>query len=194
MKSESSFEKGRKLAYIELGEFLATFEHITHSFKDCISGMLHHKGLSDSNYSEILLNKLTAEPLKSILSAMIAHHFDEENQYFLNKVLSEYSNLIEIRNIVIHSFWAIGVGVEDYNKVSLIGIKTRNSKKGVEHYNLNFELSDIEEINSINKSFNELVYNIKMDIEKNNIKLKSKYENEFESGRFKRIINKLKTA
>lgn len=171
----SDFEKGRKLAYIELGQFLTTFEHITHSFKDCITVMLKVNGLEDEKYSEILLNKLTAEPLKSILQAMIAYHFDEENKLFLNKLINEYSNLIEIRNIVIHSFWAIGIGGEDFNEVSLIGIKTRNSKKGVENYNLAFELSDIREINSINESFSELLFNLQKDINNDDVIIKNKY-------------------
>jgi len=187
-----NYEKGQKLAHIELGRFLATFEHTTHYFKDCIQFILEDNGLKNSDYAEILLNRLTAEPVKSILQGMIAYRFSDNNQSILNKVITQYSYLIEIRNVVIHSYWAIGVGIEEDKSVSLIGIKTRNSKKGITHFNLDLELEDFHEINEMNENFCMLICDLKNTIVDEEDKIKTLCENGLQEIDFKILIQRFK--
>ncbi len=152
---DDGFDKGQDLAFLELGKFLARFEYTTHSFREIIGEILKRKGLSEKIYSDILLAKLTAEPIFTYLQAMTPYYFQNNNITFVNDILVQFKYLIEIRNIIIHSYWAIGVGIQDYNEVTMIGIKQRVSKSGIAHYDLDFEIKEIRAINTTTQAFSE---------------------------------------
>lgn len=163
---ESSYEKGEKIAFQELGKFLATFEHTAHTFRENISFILKEDGLQNKIYSDILLNRLTAEPISTIFQTMIYYHFDKQRQIFLNDVIKEFKDLIEVRNIVIHCYWIIGVGFDDESRVSMYGLKQKNSKAGAIHYNLNLEIEEVKKLNKVCNDFCELCHAIQNRMER----------------------------
>ena len=63
---EKEFTDNRNLVYTELGKFNVIFEQITHSFKTAIKDILINGGLKNKSYADCLLDKLTADPIKSI--------------------------------------------------------------------------------------------------------------------------------
>ncbi len=190
--SSNTINKGRDKAFIELGKFLALFEHITYYFKDCIGEILKYNGLNNSEYSDILLSKLTAEPIKTIFQGMVPYHFNENQVINVNKILSEYSNLIEIRNIIIHCYWAIGVSPDNHLDVSLYGIKSKASKKGISLYNLNLGLNDLKDINRKVIQFSELIWSLKESIEKGENEVSNFSLDKLLQIQLKSIINRLK--
>jgi hypothetical protein len=156
---ESNYERGQNLAYQELGRFLANFEHTAHTFRDNIALILKDNGLENETYSDILLNKLTAEPIVGIFQAMIPYYFENEMQKLFDLVIKEFRNLVELRNIIIHCYWIFGVGV-DNEEISMIGLKQKNSKSGIAHYNLNMEIMEMKKLNEVSENFSELCHTI----------------------------------
>lgn len=186
------YEEGQKLAFIELGKFMVSFEHATHYFKDCISEILALNGLKDTNYSDILLSKLTADPIKTIFQSMIPYHYSGENNPKIEKIIKEFTFLIEIRNIIIHCYWAIGVSPDNPVDLSLIGIKNTTSKKGITYLDLDLELKEIQRISELTEEFTYLLDALSKSIKKGE---KDPQEISIEDiGRldFKQILNKLK--
>lgn len=165
----NEFSKNQNLVYTELGKFNVIFEHTNHSFKSCIKDILKTNGLEDRAYADCLVDKLTAEPIKSIFQSIIALYLKrEDDKKTINKIISIFSDLIEIRNVFMHCFWAIGTQGEDPVVPFIFGIKTRISKKGVSAYNLDFELKDLIALNKKLIKFKDLVYELKKLIKNNN--------------------------
>ncbi len=184
-----NFDKGENLAFQELGRFLATFERITHEIRDIVTTVLEQNGLKDKLLADIILSRLTAEPLATIFQAMIPDYISNDRSLkLLNSIVIEFRNIIEVRNIIIHCYWVIGVGTEDHSAVSLIGIKQKTSKKGIEHYNLNMELLEMKNLNKVTSDFSKLCYDLLVLVEKNNDNFES-LEESFKEIKFKSFVN-----
>lgn len=161
---ETNYEKGENLAYQELGRFLNTFEHVTHVFRDIITLILKDNGLQNETYSDIILTRLTAEPIGSIFQAMVAYYYEDDIKMktLSDSFIKEFRNLIEVRNIIIHCYWIIGVGTNknEISEISMIGIKKKTSKNGITHYNLNMEILEMKKLNDVSNDFEELCYGL----------------------------------
>lgn len=161
MTEEEEYIENRNMVFMELGKFNVHFEQITHSFKAIIENILLNNGLNNRDYANCLTGKLTAEPIKNIFQSIISLYIqNEEDLKKLNKPISLFSDLIEIRNIVIHCFWVIGVTVKEIPEPFISGIKPRISKNGVAFYNLNLEIKDLSDLNLKLSKFNESMFKL----------------------------------
>lgn len=191
---EREFLENRNLVFTELGRFNVTFEYATHSFKSCIKNILINNGLENQTYADCLTDKLTAEPIKTIFQSFILHYFkSEEDKQKVNKIISSFSDLIEIRNLVIHCFWVIGVVVKEPVEPLIVGLKTRISKKGVSIYNLNFELKELIVLNNKLNDFNDLIYELDTHIKEKNENLIEFNSSLIEKLSFRKELNKMKS-
>jgi hypothetical protein len=191
---EKEYIENRNLVFIELGKFNVNFEQITHSFKTIIENILLNNGLNNRDYVDCLTGKLTAEPIKSIFQSIISLYIKNENdRKKLNKLVPIFSDLIEIRNIVTHCFWVIGVTVKEIPEPFISGIKPRISKNGVGIYNLNLEIKELSDLNVKLTDFNDRMFELGKEFEKKN-KPPTEFELSFiEKLNFKPELNKMKS-
>lgn len=167
---ENNYEKGEHLAYQELGRFLTNFEKTVFTFKQNIALILKENGLKGEHFSNIILARLTAEPIRQMFESMLPHGYNPEKQAFLKLAINRFRELTELRNIIIHCYWIITADLFDEESVSMMGIKHKTSQKGISQYNLTMEVEDMKRLNVVVEEFLELCCGITN-------KLKRKEEN-----------------
>ena len=193
-EEEKEYIENRNLVFIELGKFNVYFEQVTHSFKTIIEYILLNNGLNNKDYVDCLTGKLTAEPIKTIFQSLISLYIkNTEDRKKLDKLVPLFSDLIEIRNIVTHSFWVIGVTVKEIPEPFISGIKPRISKNGVGIYNLNLEIKELSDLNHKLVEFNENMFDL-VKCFKEKIKPPTEFELSFiEKMNFKAELKKMKS-
>jgi hypothetical protein len=190
---EKEFLDNRNLVFIELGKFNVNFEQITHSFETIIEYILMNNGLNNSEYVDCLTGKLTAEPIKLIFQSMISVYIENvPDKKKVNNLLSIFSDLIEIRNIVIHCFWVIGVTEKEVIEPFVTGIKKRISKDGVGIYNLNIDFKELVDLNTKIVKFNESMFEFSKLFEKKSIPPSELDLSFLEDLNFRTELNKMK--
>jgi len=190
---ENKFLRTRSLVFTQIGRFNVKFEQTTHYFKSCIKNILINNGLENQTYADCLTDKLTAEPIKTIFQSFVPHYFkDDEDKRILNNIISSFSDLIEIRNLIIHCFWVIGANEKEPIEPFIMGIKTRISKKGICNYNLDFELKELISLNDKLTGFKTLIYELDKHIEEKNDSLTEFNSKRVEYLNFKNELNKMK--
>ncbi len=191
---EEEFINNRSLVYTELGKFNVIFEQITHSFKNAIKDISIKNDLKNKLYSDCLIDKLTAEPIKSIFQSMLSIYIkDESERRNINNLISVFSDLIEIRNLLIHCYWSIGVVVNEPVEPFIVGIKSKISKKGVSIYNLDFKIQELINLNYKLEEFNELIFELFKIIATEESDFSKSDFSQFENLNFKSELNKMKS-
>jgi hypothetical protein len=164
---ETNYEKGENLAYQELGKFLRNFEHTVYTFRENISHILKQDGLKQDVLSDIILERLTAEPIAKMFLAMLPYCYEKDEQEIFKSAIDKLQDLTELRNIIIHCYWIITPDLFDSEKVSMIGIKQRASKDGISNYNLDMEVVEMKKVNDIVEEFLEICCGIINKLKRN---------------------------
>ncbi len=147
-----NFSQGEQYAYQFIGEFLVKFEGIVANHRRTIQIILRNQGLGEDKLSEILLARLTLEPIIAHLESMltVVGAIGKEEKLTISKT----KEVIELRNLFVHSQWSFAVATDDSKDVIMFGDKTRITKNIVGKYNLT---QRIEHIQEINKWMNDLL-------------------------------------
>jgi len=109
--------------------------------------VLEKEGLKNQSIRKILLANQTAEPLRSLLQALLAEFFDQEKFHILlKKIFQEVQDLTAIRNEIIHSKWNPPVDDPDWGggKNYAIGKKLKTSKSGESSVYPKYTIADFE--------------------------------------------------
>ncbi|WP_139277080.1 hypothetical protein [Salegentibacter echinorum] len=191
---EKEFIETTNLVYTELGKFNVDFEQTTHYFKSCVKSILINNGLKDQIYADFFTEKLTAEPIKSIFQSTMNHSYNSENdKQRIKKMITLFSDLIEIRNVVTHCYWAIGTTVGEPVKPFIFGLKTRISGTGISQYNLSMELNELKNINKKLDLFKTGMYELSRHMRKKREHLTKFKFDKLENLSFREELIKMKT-
>ncbi|MFH6981831.1 hypothetical protein [Marinoscillum luteum] len=168
MASElDEYSLNRDKVFKELGKFNVHFEQITHSLKDCIATILISNGLKDETYIDCITSKLTSEPILRIFQSTSLHFLsNKEEKEKINQISNVFVDLIQVRNMLIHASWIIGLTNNDPepNEPYILGIKARVSKKGVSLYNLGFKIKELRELNIKVEALNQFAFQLSQNI------------------------------
>lgn len=130
---QDKYEQQTKDMYVAVGKFAVHFEHMCQALRSGITFMLHAHGLTNQQITTILLADLTAFPLQSIFSALIAESvkLTDESRRIVNNIMKRCHKLTEERNDVIHNAWFIGwASPQDTNFSNTSAMKPHRNKKG----------------------------------------------------------------
>ena len=131
-----------------VGQFSVEFEQVCCKMEECAMDILEREGLRNRSIRKILLANQTAEPLRSLLQALLAEFFDQEGfQVVLKKVFQEMQDLTAIRNEIIHTKWCPPLDDPDWGggKSHVIGQKLKTSKSGESSVYPKYNRADFEE-------------------------------------------------
>jgi hypothetical protein len=170
------FEKQTEEIYAAIGRFTFKFEHVCLALHTGIVTMLSLAGLKHRKIGIAVLAGLTADPLRTIFSAVLAEtckdRVDDAEQKIITSVLHRVTKLIESRNDVIHRTWFVGwasESQEDFSEVS--GVKHKNTSKGAEFRPRSYTKADFDQLSEkadeLSKLVNRLWVTATMKITKN---------------------------
>jgi hypothetical protein len=129
---QEKYEAQTSELYKSIGKCTVKFEHVCCSMQSGIIALLKKDGLQTHNLAEILIADTTAQPLKSILQAIIGEFgMTEAEKKICDNIFKQIQKLIERRNEIIHSTWFISDPFPintDFTKIS--SQKWRRGKKG----------------------------------------------------------------
>jgi len=135
--------------FCEIGRFSVKFEHVCFALRRGISLLLTMNGLENQQLAHIITADQTAHPLKTILQAMI-HEItkpEKKEALIIDAVFKRLQGLIETRNNVIHSFWAIGnIGNEKEYIPQAAGHKLTRKKIGARVKDLKYTAEDFTKL------------------------------------------------
>jgi hypothetical protein len=167
MKNE--IELANEKSYSEIGKFVVYFEYVTHKFLDCITIILQKSGLQDKSAVKIILDRLTADSIKTKFDSLVANFLDKDDpkQKVVKPLLKQYSDLVEIRNLFIHGLWLLSPASYNDKKKYIphfIGIKQRVKSKNISFYNIKGDIEIIELINLRVSMLLDLVVKLENDL------------------------------
>lgn len=116
------------------GRFCVTFELAVFRLRTLLEAVLRIEGLKNQGVVQVLFANQTAEPLRALLYPLIAQirTLTKEESKAINNILTRFQDLIEQRNVVVHSTWFLmALDQEDVDYEKLNGFKYYR-KKGVE--------------------------------------------------------------
>jgi hypothetical protein len=131
---KEKFQEQTEDLYAAIGRFVVEFEHVCNYMRNIIMTILAKEGLSNDNVMQILLSDQTAEPLRSVVTSLIAETqmLSVQEKTIINKITSRVQDLTKTRNDVIHGTWFIGwASVGDKEFTEAPGIKFKKIKKGL---------------------------------------------------------------
>lgn len=127
-----AFEKEEQM-YEMLGRYVIAFEDFCESIRSLIVSILHAQGLKNDVVHEILLEGLTAAPLLSKLHALVNSTVakNEDERKVFSKVFGQFREIIEERNVFLHSHWLpYALTEEDRTQFHFDGTKLGLNKSG----------------------------------------------------------------
>lgn len=101
-----------------LGEFTIAFERVCAEMRSCISCAFRREGLKNQGLSQIVVNKATAEPLRTALGGIYSelNDQDEEDKKHVKNLLSRIDRLSTTRNKLLHAEWFLNYDYEGANE------------------------------------------------------------------------------
>jgi hypothetical protein len=152
--------------YASFGHFAFKFEEVRINIKEILVQIMENNGLSNINYAEMAFAGHTADPLRTIFLSFCAEYFkdDKVSQNIIYKINKKFIEAIELRNKLIHSFWAIGYG-ETPDDTIAVGVRPKISKNGLTYYDMNFFASDFRYFATQLELLDSFVYEIRKCIE-----------------------------
>ncbi|MDH2917607.1 MAG: hypothetical protein PXX73_00225 [Sideroxydans sp.] len=151
--------------YQHVGEFCVQFEEVCYLMEEYAMHILQKEGLQNRSIAKVLLSNLTAAPLHSMLQALLSEHLKtEEYKKILALAFTEFKNLTEARNSIIHAKWSAPIDDEDWKKPDglVLSRKLKTNKNGEATQYLRYSEKDfIEHINTcirLQKVMNYLCY------------------------------------
>lgn len=127
-----AFEKEEQM-YEMLGRYVIAFEDFCQSIRSLIVSILHAQGLKNEAVHEILLEGLTAAPLLAKLHALVNSSVakSEEERKVFSKVFCQFHEIIEERNVFLHSHWLpYAITEEETTQFHIAGTKPGLNKNG----------------------------------------------------------------
>ncbi len=120
--------------YENLGRFLVQFEELNSYIVAGIRTILWCQGLKNDEVQEIILAKLTADPLREIYQSLCGETLQlvDADRRVLKYLFSEAQLLGKQRNDIVHSSWAVALLAQGEDKIP-VGIKEKlhRNKEGV---------------------------------------------------------------
>ena len=132
-QSLALFKEQTTALYAAVGRFAVEFEHVCFTMRCIVMDMLDKSGLRDQRVMNILLAEHTAEPLRSLMAALIAEtsQLSKQDRRIVSYVLSGVQELTKDRNDVLHSTWFIGWYTTDSGDFGdAPGVKPKRSGRG----------------------------------------------------------------
>lgn len=133
--------------YRSYGEFSVKFEHVCHAIHTAMVFMLQMDGLKNQQVAQVLLAGHTADPLRSLFSALVAEtqRLDQTDKKILDSVLKRFQALTERRNDIIHGTWFIGwASATDTDFSVASGHKHHRSNKGASSKTFSYSPADFQ--------------------------------------------------
>jgi len=145
LPSEDEMNKQRQL----IGEFIIEFEQICGFIRFIILDILYPNASKlDNNNVEILLEGLTADPLRKKLESLIFDNYNDDKELinFSKEISKKFESLISIRNSFAHGSILLGrknlSGESSGNTFLLKHSKT--TKEGIDRNSMIIENSNLE--------------------------------------------------
>lgn len=128
------YEASTKAQFEALGRFIQAFEHMVSAMRSSIEGRLQQESRQMVFFTRMLLHHsaLTAYPLRELFRAVIYTDVNElrktnpsdsdDFNRILSAIATEVSDLIRIRNVIIHGTQLIGwvsSGQEDFTELAI---------------------------------------------------------------------------
>lgn len=133
--------------YRSYGEFAVKFEHVCYAIHTAMVFMLQMEGLKNQKVAQVLLAGHTADPIRSLFSALVAEtqSLDQTDKKILDSVLKRFQVLTEKRNDVIHGAWFIGwASATDTDFSVAPGYKHHRSNKGAASKTFRYSPADFQ--------------------------------------------------
>ena len=147
------FKRQTTEQYAEIGRFVVEFERAGSMLRFGILAALHRDGQRSQRLGQILTDNkfMTAAPLIEAYEAImteIGARKDPIQKEVLDQVSSEFRNLMEERNRLVHGNWAIGyASSDDVDFSKMGGLKGKPSKKkGMDFEQLPIDVKEISEL------------------------------------------------
>ena len=100
-----------------LGEFVISFERVCAGMRSCIHCAFRSSGLDNQGLSQVLINKLAAESLRTTLGGVFSElrDQDDEDRKVVRGLLARIDKLGTIRNELFHAEWFLNYDYEEAN-------------------------------------------------------------------------------
>ena len=152
-----------KELYRAIGEFTVSFEYMNDAIWNCAMWRLQAAGLNDQSIAQILLAKLTADPLRELLRSLLGHMHspNPKEEKIIANLFNRHKKITENRNDYLHGTWYIGWGnaeTEDWSVAH--GRKLDRNKQGANVKAFEKTAADFDaltrEANALGDSFRRL--------------------------------------
>ena len=106
-----------KEVLVGLGEFVIAFERVCAEMRNCISCAFSREGLQNQGLSQVIVNNLAAEALRTTLGGLFfeLRGPDAEDKRAVKGLLARIDKLGTARNKLLHAEWYLN---DDYENVS----------------------------------------------------------------------------
>lgn len=108
-------EKKATEVLARLGEFIIYFERVCAGMRSCIHCAFRRSGLQNHGLSQVVINKLAAEGLRTTLGAVFQElpDQDDDDKKIVRDVLARIDRLGSIRNELLHAEWFFNYEYEE---------------------------------------------------------------------------------
>lgn len=149
--------------YRSIGEFAVAFEQMNGALWNCAMWLLAMAGLRDQGVAQIVLAKLTADPLRDLVRSLIGHirspNPDEEK--IISDLFNRHLALTQKRNDYLHGEWFIGWGNADTTDWSIAhGHKLDRNKSGPNVKAFKFTAADFDELTKEARELEKLFFRL----------------------------------
>lgn len=136
--------------YANIGRFAVEFEQICHSMESGTRCILLAEGLKNENIQEVLLAKITAEPLSSLYQSLCYEHLKPSTAEgkIVDFVFKNFNDLISKRNDLLHGKWFLCLkDTGDGGKAAVgLGVKLHKNKAGASTKRFEYSDRDFEQL------------------------------------------------
>lgn len=132
-----------------IGRFATSFERMVHALATGSVMILESKGLSEPRLGAVMVDGLTADPLRRIFFALLGEvrkDYTQDASKIVKALNRQIQDATNTRNEIIHRTWFVGFEVSGEEVPgSAFGLKTKNTLKGVEPRPLQYTPSDFDQ-------------------------------------------------
>lgn len=161
-------QKAKELSdslYPTIGEFVVSFEAISHAIRMGIGTLLKKNGLRNHHLSDILVGDLTMQPLQATYRALLSatEQLDSIEVAILDDIFRRVCRLAEHRNRILHSAWFIDFrNPDDIRDGLLLSYKPGRTKKGAKECPSRVAIQEVRDVTKEARVVADLVHEIDM--------------------------------